>query len=138
MIRRERYAFVKEKEGWQGAIDILTSHFFLATKSLLMINLKNFAAAVSEWKSDIREVFALALDLYGEIMLWPKNVAVYWPQSGATFYPTLMITEDVGERRSQVLATLFPGLMEKDAELINMIKAPPMDGLIFQSLALLQ
>ena len=138
MLRRERYSFVQRKEGWQGSIDRLASHFFLGTESMLRVSLNKFPAAVSEWNENLRQVFITAMDLYGEIMLWAKEVTVYWPVSGAIFYPTFMGTEEADGPRGPVLVALFPGVIEKDADMMSMLTAPTMDGLVFRSLVLLQ
>ena len=118
----------------------LTSHFYHESESILRDSLEDFEYAARDWVESLRRVFDTALDLEGKIILWGKEVVVDWPAFDVVFDPVFMTSEgahDV-EYNGKVLTTLFPGVIERDADRLRMANTYSKEGLVFKSLVLLQ
>ena len=118
----------------------LTSHFYHESLSILRDNLEEFKYGAKDWADSLRRVFNTAMELKGHILLWGKEIEVAWPAFGEAFDPVFMTQERAHdlEHSGKVLTTLFPGVVEKDADRVSMAKAYSKEGLVFKSLVLLQ
>ena len=111
-----RYNFVQKKLGWHMIVNDLTSEFFNRTSLFLKQNLKDFDVSANAWYESLRRVFTTALDLDGNLMLWRTEIRIIWPQFDEPIDLNFMaVNTDTGQGE-KVRATIFPAVIEKDAD----------------------
>ena len=123
-------------------VEGLVSQFFFATEDILSDSLTDFVSAAKEWEESLHTVFAIALKLDGQLLLWGQMIKIIWPRKGEIADPVIMKVEETqaSEGEQRVLGTLFPAILEEGVDRMTMSRDPmkSMDGLILRSLVLPQ
>ena len=138
-LRRERYMSVVNKLGWETCIDSLTARFNFGTIPFLEQNVTNFATNAAQWLKSLQTVFATALEMDGQLLLWPQGIHVDWPQYGESYNPVHMRPVDNSDGTGKkVRAALFPAVVEKKALLDGTLQEDSSEGILFRAKVLLQ
>lgn len=138
-LRRERYLSVVRKVGWESCIDSLTARFLFGTKPFLEQHVTDSDTCAAQWLKALQTVFATALELEGQLLLWPRGVEVIWPKYREAYNPIFMrpVNRDDGIGK-KVRAALFPAVVEKEALLDKTLKADFSEGILFRAKVVLQ
>ena len=125
--------------GWESCINSLTARFNFGVIPFLKQNVTDFAGCADQWLKSLRIVFATALEIDGQLLLWPRGVHVDWPKYGQPYDPVIMrpVNSDDGVGK-KVRAALFPAVVEKKALLEGTLQADSSEGILFRAKVFLQ